>query len=494
MSRKSGFASREQQAAAMSRLKSGSTKTRPSRPLSRHAGKKPNDVLPRVGINTLRAILMARGSQAFFNDITQSHDRTGPVTDQTVVRTWLRDSGRADVQGVDTPGSEYPSPKSRQNNTSFNLNPLHGELFSVEIEGSTRRHITPDLQERREQQIDALQKTRDMLKSDLEKLEEQGQKHNGPPLSDEAKKELRRRLHEGRRVLANAEAQLGAFQSGKLLIIGKIRDRKLIEQYAELIKDAFELDPRSMDLAAIYVGTTQVKEATGYTHPIKSPGKHPVTVPFVAINNRYYDLEKPLKDPESRRRRLTMIHETIHVLRGHESGRTTKETQHISDYGKDRDREEAHTVLETQLHSGRFGNRRDESYYAFIPDVPEEVGAEDNRRIRATRSARRIKHLPRINEAMKNADKAHISRLRNKRGKWGAARNPENVDRVFKTSDGDVIHVHNPTGFDVGDVEAFVDGLDGDKGDRVREYHDGRLGRVAKNKAALKRGPGEGSR
>lgn len=461
----------------MARLKTGAGTTRPKRPLSRHA--KAGDALPRYNLNTLRFALMAKGPDSFFNDISRSHERTGPHTDEALVATWLHDSGRADVEGVDTPGAEYPSPRSGKKHASFRINPIAGDLVAVEVEGTTRRRITPELRERRQQQIDALQKTRDMLTSELANLEEQAQARPDRRLSDKARKEVRSLLRLGRLALRNVESQLQSFESGKLLIMGRRRDRALVEQYAELLRDAFELDPRSMDVAAIIVGTTQAEQATGYTHPTRSPGKHPVTVPFIAVNNRYYDLSKPLAAPESRRRKLTMIHEAVHVLRKHESGRIAKEAQHIKDYGQDRDREEAHTVLETQLHAGRHGNRNMESYYAFIPDVPEEVGAEDNRRARASRAARRIKSLPRINEAMQNAGRTHITRLRNERGEWGA-RNPENVDRVFRTSDGDVLHVHNPAGFDAGDMESFVDGLDGDQGDKVWEYHDGRLRPVAK--------------
>lgn len=387
------------------------------------------------------------------------------------VAAWIRSPGRFDVQDVDTPGSDLPI-EHRAGGATFKLDPLAGDLFTLKLPPGKRHVLSPELRKRRDANVAALQGLQESLAKDVSHLRKELETAQDAAKGRVARKKLREAQHASR----NASKQLDAYRTGSFILMGAKSNRKLIREYAKLLRESFDWNPNALGVAALYVGTTREPGVGGYTHRIKHGAYE---APFIAINNATYDLTKPLASSLGRKRRLTMIHEAVHVAREHQDGRTVPETKSVKHYGAGRAEEEKHTVLETQLRAGSRANVRGESYYAFIPEAPQKVGATDNRLTLDAPRPRIVRDMRVLNRFMhRNAKRTYIDRLDFRGGRW-RGRNPGNVDRVVRTSDGDEIQIHNPAGT-TRDVASFVDSLDGDAGDRIQEYRGGNLRRIGR--------------
>ncbi|MFO1535300.1 MAG: hypothetical protein ABR586_06505 [Thermoplasmatota archaeon] len=380
------------------------------------------------------------------------------------------------MQDVDTPGSTIPF-MHRHSKASFRLDPLAGNLLVFKLKGPKGK--TPSAwKKRREENLKALRDRQDALGKELAGLQER--------LDSEVDAATRRRLLRDERelklALKNAATQRRAFEKGDFLVMGKREDRKLLMDYVKVLETSFKWKPRTFDVPAVLVGRTREAGVGGFTHAVKSGAYR---IPYIAVNDRIYDhdFQARIQSPDGRKRRLAMIHEAVHVARENEAGRTVTETQHITDYGKDRAREEKHTMLESDLRAGSQNFRKGEAYYGFIPDAPTEAGAVDNKITLGTRRPRIVRDLTTMNRKMQhNAKKTHIDRLEFQGGKW-KGRKAENVDRVLRQGR-DVVHIYNERGTTKRDMATFVDSLDGKRGDEVSEYQEGRLKPMRKRRRA----------
>ncbi|MFO1535496.1 MAG: hypothetical protein ABR586_07530 [Thermoplasmatota archaeon] len=421
----------------------------------------------KLSLAQLQYINAHRRPQAILLDLMMSHTKTIMPGDPRVA-TWIAHPGRYDVQDVDTPGSTIPF-MHRHSNASFRLDPLAGKLLVFKLKGPKGK--TPSAwKKRRDENLKALIERQDALGKEMAGVEDR--------LKGELEAADRRRLKrdEGELKLAikNAAQQRRAFEDGDFLVMGKAEDRKLLLDYVKVLETSFKWKPRTFDVPAVLVGRTREAGVGGYTHAVKS-GTY--RVPYIAVNDRIYDHDYAAKiqSPEGRKRRLAMIHEAVHVAREDEAGRTVEETRHVKDYGKDKAREEKHTMLESDLRAGSENFRKGEAYYGFIEDAPEQAGAEDNKITLRSKRPRIVRDLTTMNRKMKrNAKKTHIERLEFQSGKW-KGRKPENVDRVLRAKNGDEVQVFNDKGAPKKNMAAFVDRLEATPGQPVREYDEGHL-------------------
>lgn len=420
----------------------------------------------RLTLAQLQYINARRSPASLMLDLAMTHAKVIDPGDPRVL-TWIRHPGRYDVQDVDTPGSDLPLEQKKHTST-FRLDPLAGKLVVVAIKPHGRGPKLPfNLKNKRAENQAALEARIKALRDELAGLQGRILQAAGAQRT-----RLRRDEAELKVAIQNGDRQLRAMKDGEFLLLARPEDRRLVRDYARVLEQSFAWNPLSFDVAAIYLGTTKEPGVNGYTHPIRAGG---YSIPFIAINNRTYDLTKPIRLPRDRRRRLTMIHEATHVARAHQAGRHTIETMGQTDYGKGRAAEEKYTVLETQLRAGSDANRRGESYYGFIPNVPEKVGAEDNKRTLRAKKPRIVRDLSTLNREMhRNAKRTYIEQLDFRGGRWTHAKSPQDVDRVLRVG-GDVVEIYNEAGTHKRNMARFVDRLEGKPRASVKEYHDGHL-------------------
>lgn len=429
----------------------------------------------KLSLAQLQYINAHRRPQAILLDLMMSHTKTIEPGDPRVA-TWIAHPGRYDVQDVDTPGSTIPF-MHKHSKASFRLDPLAGDLLVFKLK-APKGKTPPAWRKRRDENLKALRERQDALGKELTNLQTR--------LRSEVDAASWRRLVRDERelklALKNAATQRRAFEAGDFLVMGKREDRKLLLDYVKVLQTSFKWKPRTFDVPAVLVGRTREAGVGGFTHAVKS-GTY--RIPYIAVNDRIYDhdFQARIQAPEGRQRRLAMIHEAVHVAREDEAGRTVEETRHVKDYGKDKAREEKHTMLESDLRAGSQNFRKGEAYYGFVPDAPKEAGAVDNKITLGSQRPRIVRDLATMNRKMKrNAKKTHIDRLEFQGGKW-TGRKAENVDRVLRQGR-DVVHVYNERGTPKRDMAAFVDGLDGKPGDQVSEYQEGRLKPIRKRRRA----------
>jgi hypothetical protein len=417
---------------------------------------------PRQGLSVkqLQRINAARRPAALLLDLLQRHkDVVGP--DDPAVHRWVRDKGSMDIMGIDTPGSTLPFAEGG----TQNIDPLEGDWVVLRVKGRGSVKMDPQVRRKREANIKALEAAKARLEAEVRQAGK-AQRAGSKGAAKQVEVLQKRR--------DNAAAQLAAYRSGHYLVLARKEDEKILRDHAKVLREFFDVHPRQMETNVVVLGRTDKAGMAGYTHEIRN---RDYRADFIAMQERAFFKDEPIGSLKARPRRLTHVHEQVHVMRNRESGRKEPEVNRPANaFGGDRDTEEKFTVLETNVRAAPTGNLGRESYYAAIPGAPAKAGDVDNAITQGTTRPKRSKDLGVIGKHIHARGKrTHIARLKQHRsGVWGAVPpSVEKQDQVVHT--GKVaVHASAKSAKEAPTAQDIADAADGRRGGRYWEYWDGR--------------------